>query len=571
MRNSKYIISILMPVIILTTISCKKYLDREPLATPTTASFLNNQAEMDAALAAVYRSINWDRGLTPFQQFFDLWSDIGQFRDPGIATGVFDTYNADLQNLWLAAYTTIQRANTLIVGMERGKNNVATDTYNRIQAEARIIRAWAYYHLTFMFGDVPLITKPLSPSEYKTPRTPKEEIVSFLLQEFEESAQFVPWKSTERGRIGKGVALGLKARTALHAGLYDVAAEAAREVITSSQFSLNPRFQDLFVRSKQLVNAGSEIMFEFFRSAQSPLDIRNYVPLGQGSRNLGGQSGKFPTQRLVDMFECSDGLRIDESPLYDPANPSKNRDPRLRWTVAMHGDTITHYGANHLPRTCVFNIYDNTTSMYNYNTGVWSNTANNDKSNAFGPVSSGVGYLWAKYTFNDENLTDARVSWIYMRYAEILLTFAEAKIELGQLDQETIDAINEVRNRGGMPDVDVSIVADQTKMRQLIRRERTIELALEGFRWYDIRRWNIAELVMPGLITGASKDKAAPAAMPDFHASAITDLNNIPDYSASVAQRITRDLRIFSPNQYLMPIPQRERDINENLTQNEGW
>ncbi len=552
-------------------LSCEKYLDRQPLDTPTTGSFLNNQQEMNAALTAVYRSINWDRGLTPFQQFFDLWSDIGQFRDPGIATGVFDTYNTDLENLWKAIYITIQRSNTLITGMEKGKANVNETIYNRIQGEARLIRAWAYYHLTFMYGDVPLITRSLNPDEYNAERTNQKEIIAYLLKELDEVAPALDWRPTERGRIGRGVALGLKARIALNNGQFDIAAEAAKAVINSNSFGLNPKFQDLFTRSGQLINAGNEIMYEFFRSDNSPLDNRNYVPLGQASRNLGGQSGKFPTQRLVDMFECSDGKRIDESAVYDPANPSKNRDQRLKWTVVMHGDTITHYGAAKVPKRCIFNIYDNTTPFFNFNTGLWANATNNDKSNAFGPVSSGVGYLWSKYTLTDENLTDARVSWIYMRYAEILLTYAEAKIELNQIDQSVIIAINALRSRGKLPEVDLAIQSDQQKMKQLIRRERSVELALEGFRWYDIRRWKIAELVMPGKIIGASKDRNVVASTPNFKSSAITDLNNIPDYSSSEAQRITRDTRYFSPNQYLMPIPQRERDINKKLSQNDGW
>lgn len=552
-------------------VSCSDFLDRQPLDAPTTGSFLNNEAEMSSALAAVYRSVHWDRGLTPFQQFFDLWSDIGQFRDPGIATGVFDTYNTDLQNLWTAAYVTIQRANTLITGMERGKEQVSEPVYNRIQAEARIIRAWAYYHLTFMFGGVPLVTHPLNPDEYQVAATPQAEIVDFLLAELDEVAPAVSWRPADRGRIGRGVALGLKARIALADGRYAIAAAAAEAVISNGEFGLNPRFRDLFTRSGQLLNAGNEIMFEFFRSNNSPTEIRNYVPLGQASRNLGGQSGKFPTQRLVDMFECLDGKRIDESAVYDPANPSRNRDERLRWTVAMHGDTITHYGAGHVPRSCVFNIYDPTTSFYNHTTGVWSTGTNNDLSNPFGPVSSGVGYLWAKYTYNDENLTEARVSWIYMRYAEILLTYAEAKIELNQLDASVVNALDLLRSRGRLPGVTAEIWGDQQKMRQLVRRERTIELALEGFRWFDIRRWEIAELVMPGRIMGAARQKGVPAAMPDFKRTPVADLNNIPDYTASEAQRITRDIRYFSANQYLMPIPQRERDINRNLGQNPGW
>ncbi|HEU5147032.1 MAG TPA: RagB/SusD family nutrient uptake outer membrane protein, partial [Chryseosolibacter sp.] len=224
MKRIKYFFAIFLVATVVG--ACEDFLDKAPLDNPTTASFLATESEMNASLAAVYRSIHWDRGLTPFQQFFDLWSDIGQFRDPGIATGVFDTYNPDLENLWEAAYKTIQRANTLIVGMEQGKDNVNPEAYNRIQAEARTIRAWAYYNLAFMFGDVPLVTGPLLPEEYKASRTPQAEVIEFMLSELRAVAPAMPWKSDERGRIGRGVALGLKARVALTAGRFDEAAEA---------------------------------------------------------------------------------------------------------------------------------------------------------------------------------------------------------------------------------------------------------------------------------------------------------------------------------------------------------
>lgn len=566
MKNLKYILLIVSTFLF----SCEDFLEKKPLDSPTTASFLNNQQEMEASLNSLYRSIHWDRGLTPIQQFFDLWSDIGQFRDPGIATGDFDTNNADVQKIWTNAYITIQRANTLINGMKVGKENVTPDQYERIEAEARVIRAWAYHFLAFMFGNVPLVVEPLLPSKYKMDATSKDKVIDFIIKELDESSKKLAWKPTTRGHVGKGVALGLLSRVALYNKNYELASTAAFEVINSKEFSLNPRFQDLFTRSGQSVNKNGEIMFEFYRSDNSYRSVRNYVPLGQGSRNLGGQSGKFPTQRLVDMFECVDGKRIDESPLYDPENPSKNRDTRLRWTVAMHGDTITHYGANNLPRTCIFNIYDNTTQFYNYTTNKWYTATNNDFSNPYGPVSSGVGYLTAKYTYTDEQINEARVSWIYLRYAEILLTYAEANIELNRLNEQTIQVINQVRLRSSMPAVDPLIQHSQLEMKQLIRRERTVELAMEGFRWFDIRRWEILEHVFPGLIVGASKNKNA-VAIPNFKTNEITDLNNIPDYSQSINNRITRDTRYYDKKHYLLPIPQREIDLNPNLNQNTGW
>src|SRR5690606_7637787 len=148
---------------------------------------------------------------------------MGQYINIGKVSGMFDTYNIDLQNLWTDAYITIQRSNTLIAGMEQGRDNVGPEVYSRIEAEARIIRAWAYYHITFMFGDVPLVTHPLNPDEYEVSSTPQEAIVDFLLAELDAVAPAVEWSPSVRGGLGKGVALGLKARIALHAKRYEIA------------------------------------------------------------------------------------------------------------------------------------------------------------------------------------------------------------------------------------------------------------------------------------------------------------------------------------------------------------
>ncbi len=160
------------------------------------------------------------------------------------------------------------------------------------------------------------------------------------------------------------------------------------------------------------------------------------------------------------------------------------------------------------------------------------------------------------------------MSWIFMRYAEVLLTYAEAKIEMNQIDASVVSAINRVRQRAGMPVVDPAIEDNADKMRQLVRRERTVELALEGFRWFDIRRWKITELVMTGKIYGAAKSPTVAAGTPNFNTSPVTDLNNIPNYANSESARFTRDVRFFGSKHYLFLIPQRERDLNKSLSQN---
>ena len=544
---------------------CREYLDQVPLDAPATGQFFNNQTEMNAALNAVYKSAYWNIGNTPYQSIMDGWTDIALLRAVDLGEGNFDVFNAHPKAIWTAAYTTIQRANTLIDGMENGKATVPAATYNRLQAEARVLRAYAYFYLAFLFGDAPLITKPLAPTEfYAQTRAPQADVTKFIYGELDAAAAVLAWAPAEPGRMSKAVALGFKARTALFNKEYQVAADAAKQVIDGASLGLNPNFGDLFTRTGQLANTGKEIMYQILHSEADANSI-TYLPLGSMSRAAGGQSGRFPQQRLVDMFEAKDGKRIDESAVYNPAKPNQNRDLRLKYTVAIPGDTISMN-----LRTLVYDIYKNTTSFRSA-TGVWTSGTNADFDNAFGPAKSGVGLLHAKYTMTAEDAFNARVGFIMMRYAEILLMYAEAKIELNQVDDSVINALNAVRKRAGQPVVNAAIQKDQGKLRQQVRRERVSELAMEGFRWFDIRRWGIADLVMPQQVMGAAKDPAKVPAMPTFKTTAVHDLNSIPVYTGSESLRYVRELRSWYPKLSLLPVPQSERDINALITQNQGW
>lgn len=544
---------------------CKEYLEQAPLDAPATGQFFNSQTEMNAALNAVYKSAYWNTGNTPYQSIMDGWTDIALLRAVDLAEGNFDVYNAHPKNIWTLAYTTVQRANTMLDGMAVGKSNVPAATYNRFEAEARVVRAYAYFYLTFMFGDVPLITKPLLPAEfYAQTRATQADVIKFIYSELDSAIPVLAWAPADQGRMSKAVALGFKARTALYNKEYQVAADAAKQIIDGASLGLNPNFGDLFTRAGQTTNAGKEIMFQILYSDADASAI-NYVPLGSISRAAGGQSGRFPQQRLVDMFEAKDGKRIDESAVYNPATPSKNRDLRLKYTVAIPGDTISMN-----LKTLVYDIYKNTTSFRNAN-GTWTTSTNADFDNAFGPAKSGVGLLHAKYTMTAEDAFTARVGFIMMRYAEILLMYAEAKIELNQIDDSVINALNLVRRRAGQPVVETASQKDQNKLRQMVRRERVAELAMEGFRWFDVRRWGIADVVMPQQVMGIAKDPAKVPPIPTFKTSAVHDLNSIPVYTGSESLRLVRENRFWYPKLTLLPVPQAERDINNLLTQNPGW
>jgi hypothetical protein len=544
---------------------CQKFLDKNPLDVPATTTFLTNDKEINVSLTAIYKSVNWDFGLVPYQSATDAWTDLAILRANDLGEGTFDTYNAHPANLWKNAYTQIQRANTLLTGMEAAKANVPVAAYNRMQAETRVLRAWAYHFLVFMFGDVPLITRPLALEEFKTQvRAPKADIINFIYKELDEAGAVLTWAPFERGRVSRAVAMGLKARTALYNKDYDLAATAAKSVIDNAGLSLNPKFQDLFTRSGQKPNAGGEIMFEILYT-DADVNSRTNLPLGNASRAAGGQSGRFPAQRLVDMFEATDGKRIDESTVYNAQKPREKRDLRLKYTIALPGDTVSMNLV-----TFVYDIYKNTTSFLNAD-GTWAVRTNSDFDNAFGPAKSGVGYLWTKYTMTDENAFQSKVNFILMRYAEVLLTYAEAKIEANKIDATVKSALDLVRQRAKQPVVPAAIASDQNELRELVRRERTVELAVEGFRWFDIRRWGIAELVMPGKVIGISKTATNLPPVPNYKTSAIHDLNSIPDYTGQIDLRYTRETRFWFPKLNLLPIPQGERDVNPGLGQNKDW
>jgi len=562
----KRIVYILTLVCALVSLAgCQKFLDKDPLDVPATTTFLTNDKEINVSLTAIYKSVNWDFGLVPYQSATDAWTDLAILRANDLGEGTFDTYNSHPASLWKNAYLQIQRANTLLIGMEAAKANVPAATFNRMQAETRVLRAWAYHFLVFMFGDVPLITKPLAIEEFKTQvRTPKAEVITFIYKELDEAAAGLTWAPSERGRVSRAVAMGLKARTALYNKDYDLAATAAKSVIDNAGLSLNPKFQDLFTRSGQKPNAGGEIMFEILYT-DADVNSRTNLPLGNAARAAGGQSGRFPAQRLVDMFEATDGKRIDESTVYNAQKPREKRDLRLKYTVALPGDTVSMNLV-----TFVYDIYKNTTSFLNAD-GTWSVRTNADFDNAFGPAKSGVGYLWTKYTMTDENAFQSKVNFILMRYAEILLTYAEAKIEDNKIDATVKSALDLVRQRAKQPVVPTAIANDQNELRKLVRRERTVELAVEGFRWFDIRRWGIAELVMPGKVIGISKTATNLPPVPNYKTSAIHDLNSIPDYTGQIDLRYTRETRFWFPKLNLLPIPQGERDVNPGLSQNKDW
>ena len=590
----KYILTSALTALIFIS-GCEEFLDRQPLDSLSSETFYSTEAEMELGLNGVYAASFWVfPNNMPLLWAIESTTDlaikrVGNPEDLVAAgdAGPFLIDNSLTNTAWNQAYKLVTHSNILLDGIEKGKNIASVAGYSRIRAEGLVLRAWAYYHIMGWFGDPVYYRKPLQPSEYETlSRTPRAQVITELMADLDEAATLFTAANAapviQYGRVNKGVALGLKSRLAMMAGDYATAASAAQAVMTMSPgYDLNPKYTDLFLLAGQKANVNRELMFV----QTYPTDVlnpQNWMTVITIPRQVvTSQSAHFPSQALVDMFEGRDGKRIDASAVYDQAAPSQNRDKRLGWTLFMQGDTMLHNTAKapNLPyvqpkERTIFNIYSNTRIKYNWNTGNFDNLTGNIDwigyltspwfAGATGS-SGGVGYVWRKYVDPDQYSWESKTGYVLMRYAEILLNYAEAKIELNQIDQSVFDAINAVRQRAGQPAV---TSGTQAELRTLIRRERAVELAAEGLRLFDLRRWDIYGKANTGPVVGVSLNQADPAATPVF------DSDNIPDYTASVTKRLkTRNQTRTNINEKykLWPIPQGEIDKNSNITQNPGW
>lgn len=462
---------------------------------------------------------------------WDAMSDIGHvtlmWREESIIEkGSYDATIGKVLRTWTDAYRGIQAANIFLdkAGESQGLN---PELIKKLQGEVKVLRAFFYTRLVALYGDVPLLTSETTLEASRTlTRTPASAVWDFIYSELNEATDLLPLIQEEKGRITKGAALALQARAMLYAQRYQEAAISAKKVMDLNVYSLYPQYEKLF--SYEAENNEEVIMNrEYIKNIQSNNIFSLTTP-----NSLFPQVNSFvPTKKAVDSFLMSNGKEIsDPSSGFDPMNPYENRDPRLKYSIFVLGESLLNG-----------QIYD---SRPGSGTGDAIGYAEN---------STATGFNVKKY-LNIEDLaqpSNSGINIILIRYAEVLLTYAEAMIESNQIDQSVLAAINEVRSR---PDVNmppIENVTSQEELREIVRRERLVELAFEGLRYFDIRRWKVAEDVIPGIIYG----------MTYADESGNLQTISLPGF-----------LKVFnSQRDYLWPIPQREIELNPTLTQNPSW
>src|SRR5690606_4014952 len=483
-------------------------------------TFPATEEEAIMGLYGAYKGLTQlDAASTPILHVMDNITDIGYAR-PGNnytspITSSLTTDNALAIKPWEAHYKTIARCHSVLDNLENIKVEMPEDSYYQLDAELRVIRAYCYSQLIELYGDVPLVLHALGLNDTNLPRTAKMEIQQWIIDEMTAVADRLPIAQTQYGnvRVGRVAAYMLKARVALYSGQYTVAAEAAGKALELAEgvYELTAFDASLDYCNKTHAEgepACSNIFgYAGYQTSKEWIWVAEYNQTISGNTHnqgyyMGARLGKGvaywgPTQNLMDSFQAIDGLPIDESPLYDAANPFVNRDPRLDlYCVRPHSRLL---GIQFEPNTS-FSTVKNYWPVINGESNTPAEVANADATNAYRSFS---GYLWRKHTDIADYATNS-VSGVsdlnvgIFRYAELLLIYAEAKIEANQIDATVYDAINQIRARAHMPNIKNNL--SQAELRTALRYERKIELANDGLRWYDIRRWNIAPDVMNGYL-----------------------------------------------------------------------
>lgn len=545
--------------------SCNK-LDLTPPDQPSSDNFYNNQTELEMAVNDLYRVDFWSNDNETYTDNHWYRGELGN----AVTFGTMNAQDGNVQSYYQLCYNAIARANSFLVNKDKAMANTPEATITQYEAEMRLIRAYQYSRLITHFGDVPFITAPQTLEEASNNvRTSKDEILQFIFDELDFAAANLPevYAPSSVKRLTKGAAMAIKARTALYFGKWDVARDAAKSVMdlaAAGVYSLYPSYSGLFVKAGE---NNAELIISIPRDQSqnvysSGTGVQDFLP-----RNVGGFGARIPTREMVDAYECTDGKPIDESPLYDYHNPFKNRDPRLTASIVEFG--TMWLGVDYQPHPDSLQVFSLKAN------GLIKN--NDCRTNA--PFASYTGFLWKKgveQSWADKIAEDN--DRIICRYAEMLLTYAEAKIELGEIDASVLDAINQVRARAyGVAVTDVTaypavIATNQATLRQIVRRERRVEFTLEGLRYMDLIRWHLAEKALTRPVIGLPDPADQDRSKWPFPGITPIDDDGIADYSGFGSDvKVVAQRNFDKSRQYLWPIPDIERRVNSKITQNPGY
>lgn len=511
----KNIIILFILISILGLPGCNEQLNTVPTGSVSELIFWQSEKDATLAVNAAYRELDGN-GLAYLVTATDLamHAPSGPQTLYDIAVGTIDPTNYSVIGYWARYWRAIRKANDPIQNIDRIESGDPV-LLARLKAEARFLRAYYYTMLTTLYGDVPLVTEPLEITDEPS-RNSKAEVVDFIIAELDAVAGTLPvsYSGADIGRATRGAALALKARVALYNGRYAVARDAAKAVMDLEVYDLYPDYEKLFWYEGK---SSSEVIFD--RQYAVGYGYTDYV--SRSAASFGGGSGIDPLRSYLLIHEYKGAQ--------DPGNEYTGLDPRFGYNVLYPG-AVTPNGE----------IYDSTPSSTTGDKMSSSEFATNYGFN----VKKGID--WA---VDGGNPAQSTINFILIRYADVLLMYAEAKIELNELDDVVYDAINQVRTRPTVEMPAITTGKTQVELREIVRRERNVELAFEGLHLFDMNRWQEGEKKTQPSLGIRYKNEAG--------AWVITNRN------------LSRNFR--ADRDYVWPIPQNEVEVNSNIGQNPNY
>lgn len=525
--------------------SCDDKLDQYPTDSFAKDNFWTSESNAMIALTGVYRGgITYGTNTVPndwwsyfgsiFLEFatdnaYDRRGDNSTFNR--LTNGTLLPDNNVIAGYWSGSYKRIAICNDFLENIEKvPMDDVKT---RRFAAEARFIRATQYFYLSQYWGEVPLVTRTLTPDEANNvDKTSRSAIVDFVISELKDAAEDLPnygsLSDAENGRASKQAALAFLGRILLSEKRFSEASAAYRTIINLGENQIDPEYAGLFTPARE---TSTENIFNLkYQGGQAA----NALPQHAYPAMSGGWHIINPLGSLADEYGFNDGTPFSyDSPKYNPKDMGANRDPRFRYTFLWDGSTFA--GRKYVCHPDSVNSVDQLT---------------------YSKQATRTGYGLRKYfdeSFNGSVVTDYGGDIPVIRYAEVLLSYLEAELEAGNpITQDLLNqTINKVRGRAsvGLPPLTET---DPDALRPLLRKERRLELAFEGIRLWDLLRWGIADQVLTGEFWGA--------AFPDSKRYPTASQKVDPKYRWFVT---SKNFRKGQDERW--PIPQSEVNVNPKL------
>ncbi len=534
--------------------SCSDLLDKEPPSSISDVTFWANENDAYLALVGCYRfQTGWDREDFATSQgllFLDLAGGNGTEKENFTSTmaGVNTmATNGNIELLWDRTYKQIAKYNNFLANI----GNCPMDENKKKQwiTEVKALRAYFFFYLAFHFKDVPMPMEPLSVEmansiSQTSQADVYEQVETDLLAALDLPAKY---DSKDYGRLTNGAVKVLLSRLYLAQNRWEDAANILNEIITSELYQLDRRYgRDSY---EKLFQTGGEYSPEMIFCTLGITDLyttSSYQFLYPEA--FGGWHQFAPYNELVKEYFCIDGKDITTSDVYDEDDPYMNREIRL-------------YASIFLPPLGSFPGTEFNGQIYTCFNGPNTNDAYNRFSlfNGYSPKKTCDPNIMS-------NLGSTPTYTPLMRYGEVLLSYLEALNEWNPsaVDQDVLNlTINDIRDRVCLPGYTKADLPTQEAVRKAVRKERRLELAFEGFRYFDVLRWGIAKQELNHTFTGVK----------------LSDDPNAPNFRGSGASAAPVDENMYyqfetreweDHNRYF-PIPQAEINVNKNLKQNEGY